>query len=130
MVLGIWRGFSCLEAGKCWPNFQENFNDSGNYRSVSLTSVPGKITDKIILESSEILLKDNTVIIGHSQHGFMKEMSCLSKLISFYDKVTHLTDQRKPVDIIFFYFSKVFYIVSHRMLLDKISITQLDKHIM
>lgn len=109
MVLGIWRGFSCLKAGKCWPNFQEDLdNDSGNYRSVSLTSVPGKIMDKIILGSSEKLLKDNTVIIGHSQHAFMREIPCLSKLISFDDKATHLADRMKPVDTIFLDFSKDF----------------------
>jgi len=27
-----------------------------------------------------------------SQHGFMKDRSCLINLISFYDKVMHLVD--------------------------------------
>ncbi|KAJ7400347.1 rna-directed dna polymerase from mobile element jockey-like [Pitangus sulphuratus] len=50
--------------------------DLRNYSSVSLTSVPGKIMQKIILGGTEKYLEDNTVI-GHSQHGFMRGKSCL-----------------------------------------------------
>ncbi|KAJ7423231.1 Ubiquilin-1 [Pitangus sulphuratus] len=65
--------------------------DPGNYRPISLTSVSAKITEKVILVGIEKRLKDNAVI-GNSQHGFMRGMSCLSNLISFYDKVIHLVD--------------------------------------
>ncbi|GAB0179602.1 mitochondrial enolase superfamily member 1 [Grus japonensis] len=45
--------------------------DPGNYRPVSLTSVPGKIMEKVILGVTEKHLRDNA-IVGHSQHGFMR----------------------------------------------------------
>ncbi|GAB0178388.1 mitochondrial enolase superfamily member 1 [Grus japonensis] len=85
--------------------------DTGNYRPDSLISVPGKITEKLILGVIEKHLRDNAVI-GHSQHKFMRGKSCLTTLISFYDKVTHLFDQGKPVDGVVWDFSKAFDIVS------------------
>ena len=43
--------------------------DPDNYRPVSLTSVPGKIMEKVILGVNEKHLRDNTVT-GHNQHRF------------------------------------------------------------
>ncbi|KAF4804396.1 hypothetical protein TURU_008467 [Turdus rufiventris] len=85
--------------------------------------------EKIILGGTEKHPTDKAVI-DDSQHGFVKGKSCLSNLISFYDKATHLVDQGKPIDIIFLDFSKAFNTVSPRILLDKLSNPQLDKHIM
>jgi len=48
--------------------------DPGDYGTVSLTSVPGKIMEKIILGTIERHLKSNTVI-SHRQHGFTKVKS-------------------------------------------------------
>ncbi|KAJ7421576.1 hypothetical protein WISP_41836 [Willisornis vidua] len=52
------------------PIFKKGKEDSGNSRSISLTSVPGKIMEKIILGSIKKQLEDNAVI-GHSQHSFV-----------------------------------------------------------
>ncbi|KAJ7407701.1 hypothetical protein BTVI_62225 [Pitangus sulphuratus] len=115
------------------PLFKKSKKEEpGNCRPVSqsLTSqCLVKFMDKIILGGIEKYLEDNTVI-SHSQHGSMRGKSCLSNLISFYDKETQVVDQRKPVDAIFLDFSKAFSTVSHRILLEKMSSTQLNKHIM
>ncbi|GAB0188088.1 mitochondrial enolase superfamily member 1 [Grus japonensis] len=73
--------------------------DPGNYRPVSLTLVPGKVMEQIILSAIMQHVQDNQVI-RPSRHGFMKGRSCLSNLISFYDKVTHLVDEGKAVNIV------------------------------
>jgi len=50
-------------------------------------STPSHILTQIILSAIMRHTQDNQVI-RPSQHGFMKDRSYLTKLISFYDKVT------------------------------------------
>ncbi|KAF4792237.1 hypothetical protein TURU_123236 [Turdus rufiventris] len=99
--------------------------DPGNYRAVSLTSVPGKVMKQFIL----------SVIIQHlqygqgirpSQHGFRKSRSCLTNLASFYDQVTRLVNEQKAVNVVYLDFSKAFEIVSDSMVLEKVAGHSLD----
>ena len=73
-----WRRASVVpifkKGGKEVPN---------NYHPVSLTSVPGKIMEQFIKQAVCKHLKDNAVL-NKSQHGFHRNKSCQTNLISFF----------------------------------------------
>ncbi|GAB0207583.1 mitochondrial enolase superfamily member 1 [Grus japonensis] len=103
--------------------------DPGNYRPVSLTSVPGKVIEQIILSAIMQHVQDKQVI-RPSQHGFIKGRSCLTNLISFYDQVTFLVDEGKAVDVVYLDFRKAFDTVSHSFLLEKPADHGLDERML
>ena len=66
------------------PVFKEGKKeDPGNCRPVSLTSIPGKEIDRLILGAVSRHIKDKRFVRG-SQHGFTKGKSCLINMIAFY----------------------------------------------
>uniref|UniRef100_A0A803TM50 Reverse transcriptase domain-containing protein n=1 Tax=Anolis carolinensis TaxID=28377 RepID=A0A803TM50_ANOCA len=101
-------------------------NDPNNYRPVSLTSIPGKILEKIIKEVVCKHLETNAVI-ANSQHGFTKNKSCQTNLISFFDRVTSWVDTGNAVDVAYLDFSKAFDKVPHDLLANKLVKCGLDK---
>ncbi|KAJ7408189.1 rna-directed dna polymerase from mobile element jockey-like [Willisornis vidua] len=66
--------------------------DPGSFSSISLKSVPGKITEQIVLSAIRQHIQHNQGV-RPSQHGITKGRSCLTNLITlFYERVTHLVD--------------------------------------
>ena len=91
-------------------------NDPANYRPVGLTSVAGKIMERIIKNVIEKHFDENDLWCTE-QHGFKQGCSCLSNLLLAREYWTSELDGGNRVDVIYVDFSKAFDRVSHSRLL-------------
>ncbi|GAB0207239.1 mitochondrial enolase superfamily member 1 [Grus japonensis] len=98
----------------------------GNYRPVSLTSIPGKVMEQLILGVISKHVEEKTVIRS-GQHGFTKGKSCLTNQIAFYDGMTGWVDEGRAVDVVYLDFIKAFDTISHNILISKLRKCGLDE---
>ncbi|CAM4524930.1 unnamed protein product [Lepidochelys kempii] len=94
--------------------------DPGNYRLVSLTSVPGKLVETIVKNKIVRHLEEHK-LLGKSQHGFCKGRLCLTNLLEFFERVNKHVDKGDPGDTVSLDFQKAFDKVPHQRLLCKLS---------
>ena len=90
-----------------------------NYRPISLTSVPGKLLERIIRDE---IVKHMSVndLFAKSQHGSLAGKSCVTQLLEFLEDVTSALDKGEDVDVIYLDMSKDFDRVPHKRLLRKL----------
>ena len=79
----------------------------GNYRPVSLTSIPCKVMESLIKDVITKHLTDN-LLIRTSQHGFMSKRSTTTNLLQFMETITKNFDDGHPLDVIYLDFQKAF----------------------
>ena len=94
-------------------------NDPGNYRPISLTSVPGKMLESIIVDNMVDHLETNNLIL-ESQHGFRSGRSCLTNLLDFFHDMFSIYDNSRAIDILYLDFQKAFDKVPHKRLMAKV----------
>ncbi|CAM4388385.1 unnamed protein product [Lepidochelys kempii] len=94
--------------------------DPGNYRPVSLTSVLGKLVEKIVKNKIVRQIEEHK-LLHKSQHGFCKGRSCFTNLLEFFEGVNKHVDKGDPVDIVYLDFQKAFDKVPLQRLLRKLN---------
>ena len=90
-----------------------------NYRPISLTSIPGKIMERLIKDTMMAHLKGEK-LIKDSQHGFMPGRSCTTNLLEFLETATKIVDSGGNLDVIYLDFSKAFDLVPKKRLVSKL----------
>ena len=90
-----------------------------NYRPISLTSVPGKILERLIRDELVSHMKANN-LFSCSLHGFLAGRSCTTQLLEFLEDIITALDNGEDVDVIYLDFCKAFDKVPHKRLLRKL----------
>jgi len=92
--------------------------EPANYRPILLTSVPGKVMEKLVRDVMMNHLERNG-LISKNQHGFVHKKSCLTNLLETMDAVTNAYNNGHHAFIVFLDFQKAFE-VCHASLLYKL----------
>ena len=106
--------------GNVTPIFKKGKkHQPGNYRPVSLTSIPCRVMEKLVRnEIMEHLINNN--LLSKFQHGFIKARSCTTQLLAVLDDWTDVIEHRENVDTIYLDYAKAFDTVPHKRLLAKL----------
>ena len=99
-----------------------------NYRPVALTSHLIKVFEKVVRKRI-VDFMDNHVLFNDSQHGFRGGRSCLSQLLSHFDRITAELEKGHGVDVIYLDFAKAFDKLDHGITLHKLKALGIHGHL-
>lgn len=117
------------KVGKVVPIHKSGSRNSPlNYRPISLTSIPCKVLEHILYSHLAKHLDSNS-FFTKAQHGFRKNLSCETQLLSFTHSLHLILDKGSFADCVFFDFAKAFDKVCHQLLLFKLSKLSLDPNL-
>ena len=90
-----------------------------NYKPISLTSVPGKLLERIIRDQIVNHMTTNN-LFATCQHGFITGKSCTTQLLEYIKDISQALDKGYGVDVIYLDYQKAFDSVPHKRLLAKL----------
>ena len=90
-----------------------------NYRPVSVTSSPCKVTERLVVDHILDYL-DQHRLLSNKQFGFRRGRSTEDQLLLTYGKIATEVDRGMAVDVAYLDFSTAFDILSHRVLIAKL----------
>lgn len=88
-----------------------------NYRPISLTSIPCKMLEHIVLHH---INKKLDSYLHHRQHGFRRGLSCDTQLCATFHDLAKSLEQNKTTHAVILDFKKAFDKVPHSLLLQKL----------
>ena len=91
----------------------------GNYRPVSLTSIPCKMLEKLVRNAINEYMESNH-LLNDVQHGFVPGRSCSTQLLTVLDDWTRALEDGDNLDALHMEFAKAFDTVPHQRLLVKL----------
>ena len=107
------------------PIFKKGVSsDPRNSRPISLTSVFGKLMERVMVNEILLYLSNNN-LISKNQHGFLKKLSTCTNLLVSINDWTILLECGSKVAVAYIDFSRVFNSVCHSKLLHKLQEAQL-----
>ena len=96
---------------------KDDKSDIENYRPISLISLVMKVFERVLYEE---LLNRTEDKIDPRQHGFLRNKSCNTNLLSFTNSVAFTLHDKIGVDVVYFDFAKAFDTVTHDLILNKL----------
>ena len=92
---------------------------TSNFRPVSLTSMVGKLLERLINQAIMTHLSQHN-LINDTQHGFLPKRSCQTNLLLYLELLTSCIDKGLDIDVLYLDFAKAFDKVPHKRLLKKV----------
>jgi Reverse transcriptase (RNA-dependent DNA polymerase) len=94
-------------------------SDPSNYRPISVTSVFGKLMERIVVKEIHTFLAHHK-LLNRAQHGFLRGKSTTTNLLDSLNDWTLIINNKKSVIVAYIDFAKAFDSVSHPKLFRKL----------
>ena len=96
-----------------------NRSDPANYRPVSLTSIPCKMSEHTI-HTNIMRHLEKYKVLNDERHGFCRGQSCETKSALSVNDLAKVLYRQSQADVVIMDLSKVFDLVPHQRLLSKL----------